>query len=309
MTHRPLALGLVLGLVLGLGLTTIALGGQRVVSARAEITGSATSYRLTVTNTGDEPILCFGLLLDGVVPTAATGPSGVLTRWGTFQGRGLVHMQGTPANPVVRPGASVTVDFSTNVAIPTNAGGEIRYSATCLQGSDQIGRATGPPAPPPPPKPPPKPKPCTCKDLKTRIVANRSAVTQSTAQGFVMELLVEWNLTCTKGAGTCTGELTLAPSSRARRLGIAVSAPAGTVACKGPCAKTTTRFQKYIVTGGQRWATGKRGRTDTLVRLEMKRKCKTTRIPQTYDIVFDRSGGIDTRRSDLNANGIPDRRS
>jgi hypothetical protein len=57
-----------------------------------------------------------------------------------------------------------------------------------------------------------------------------------------------------------------------------------------------------------RWATGKRGRTDKLVRLEMKRKCKSTRVPQTFDVVFNRSGGIDTRLSDLNANGIPDRK-
>jgi hypothetical protein len=40
----------------------------------------------------------------------------------------------------------------------------------------------------------------------------------------------------------------------------------------------------------------------------MKRVCKSTRIPQTFDIVFDRSGGIDARLSDLNANGIADRR-
>jgi hypothetical protein len=40
----------------------------------------------------------------------------------------------------------------------------------------------------------------------------------------------------------------------------------------------------------------------------MKRKCKSTRLPQTFDVVFNRSGGIDTRLSDLNANGIQDRK-
>jgi hypothetical protein len=38
----------------------------------------------------------------------------------------------------------------------------------------------------------------------------------------------------------------------------------------------------------------------------MKRTCKSTRIPQTFDIVFNRNGGIDGRLSDLNANGIQD---
>lgn len=123
-----------------------------------------------------------------------------------------------------------------------------------------------------------------------------------------MELLVEWNLTCTKGAGTCSGELTLVPSSRGSRLGVAVTAPTGTVGCKGPCARSTRRFQKYVVTGGTRWASGKRGRGDKLIRFQMKRKCKSTRIPQTFDVVFNRSGGIDTRLSDLNGNGIVDRR-
>lgn len=228
----------------------------------------------------------------------------MLTRVGTFQGRGLVHMQGTAAAPAIPPGGTVTVDFRTNVPIPVNAGGEIRYSATCLAGSDQIGRATGPTPPPPPP--PPKPKKCVCKDLKTRIVANRSSIGRSDAKGFDMELLVEWTLTCTKGAGDCTGELTLAPSVRGKRLGIAVAAPAGAVSCKGPCAKTTTRFQKWIVTGGAKWAHGKRGRNPKLLRLEMKRVCTSRRIPQTFDIVFNRSGGIDTKLSDLNANGIQD---
>jgi hypothetical protein len=147
-----------------------------------------------------------------------------------------------------------------------------------------------------------------CKDLKTRIVGNRSSITRSTAQGVELELLVEWNLTCTKGAGTCTGELTLAPSARGKRLGVAVTAPAGTVGCKGPCAKTTQRFQKYVVSGGPRWASGKRGRTDKLIRLEMKRKCKSTRVPQVFDVVFNRAGGIDARLSDLNGNGVADGR-
>jgi hypothetical protein len=301
MAQRLLAWG---SFVIVLVLVPVAAATQTVVSARAQITGSGTSYRLTAMNDGDRPILCFGLLLTGVQPTSASGPAGVLTRVGTFQGRGLVHMQGTAAAPVVQPGATVTVDFRTNIAIPTDLGGEIRYSDTCLAGSDQIGQASGPP--PPPPKPKPQPKKCACKDLKTRIVPNRTSIGRSDARGFAMELLVEWTLTCTKGSGDCTGELTLAPSVRARRLGISVAAPAGTVACKGACAKTTTRFQRWNVSGGAKWAQGKRGRDPKLLRLEMKRKCKSTRIPQVFEIVFNRGGGIDSKLSDLNANGIQD---
>lgn len=284
-----------------------ALASREAVSARAVITGGGTSYRVTVTNDGDQPILCFGLLLDGVQPTSASGPPGVLTRVGTFQGRGLVHMQGSAATPAVPAGTTVAVDFVTNVAIPANAGGEIRYSPTCLAGSDQIGRATDPTPPPPPPPPPPKPKPCACKELETRIVPSRTSVSGG-KNGFTMELLLEWRLSCTKGAGDCQGEIRLVPSVSGKRRGIAVTLPAVGVTCKGPCAKTTTRFQKFVVTGGARWADGKRGRTDRLVRLQLKRTCGRTRLPQTFDVVFGRGGGIDGRLSDLDGNGIVDGR-
>jgi hypothetical protein len=258
---------------------------------------------LTIVNDGDEPILCFGLLLDGVQPLGAVGPTGVLTRVGTFQGRGLVHLQGSPAVPAIPAGATVTVTFRTNVAIAANAGGEIRYSATCQAGSDQIGRATGPPPPPPTPKP----KPCACKDLKARIVPNRFLSPPATATGMTLELLVEWTLTCTKGSGNCKGQLTLVPSARGKRLGARVAAPAGLVACEGPCAQKTTRSQKYVVTAGARYAKGRLGGSgERLLRLELKRVCKSKRIDQVFYIAFTRSGAVDRGRSDLNGNGIDD---
>ena len=283
---------------------------RQLESARVTITGSGLSYRATWVNDGDQPIRCAGLLLTGVVPTGAKGPDGVVTRFGTFQGLGLVHMQSATASSVViPPGGTVAVDFTTNVPIPPNAGGEIRYSATCVPGSDKHDRATGPTPPPtpPPPPPPPPPKACVCKDLKTRIVPNRSFV-DGNPTGFTMELLVEWRLTCTKGAGACQGRIQLVPSVRAKRLGIVVTQPVAAVTCKGPCAKTTTRFQRFHLTGGARFTDGKRGRSDRLVRLQVKRVCKSTRIPQTFDVVFSRQGGLDLRRSDLDGNGIEDRK-
>jgi hypothetical protein len=288
----------------------ISLASEARVSATATIAGSGTEYRLTVVNDGDEPILCFGLLLEGVQPVNATGPAGVLTRVGTFQGRGLVHMQGTPAVPAIPAGATVTVTFRTNVAIPANAGGEIRYSATCQPGSDQIGRASGPTPPPPPPPPPtPQPTPCTCKDLKARIVPNRLLAPQATATGMTLELLVEWTLTCTKGTGNCNGRLTLVPSARGKRLGARVSAPAGAVTCQGPCARRTTQAQKYVVTAGPRYASGRLGRSgERLLRLELQRVCKGKRLNQVFYIAFTRAGAVDRGLSDLNGNGIDDRK-
>lgn len=282
-----------------------------VVSAVGELTGPDANgdMTLTVRNTGTEPILCFRLQVPGsvkVVSARDISPEWRLVSSVTTPPTPDIGAR-SPNGPGIPPGGSVRFVFRTDPAYPVNGGGVLVVTASPNCTPVTPAPVTGPPPPTPPP-PPPKPRPCTCKDLKTRILANRSSVTRSSVQGFEMELLVEWNLTCTTGAGTCTGELTLAPSARGKRLGVTVSAPAGTVSCKGPCAKTTQRFQKYVVAGGPRWASGKRGRTDRLIRLEMKRKCKSTRVPQTFDIVFNRSGGIDTRLSDLNANGIADRR-
>jgi hypothetical protein len=275
------------------------------------VTGTNGDYILTVENdaTSSGPIKCWRWSLgQGAMVTAASRVDG----WQL----GLNKPAPAPiiagrSDVGIPPGGKAQFRILTDKPFDGNGSpGDGAVSETCLAGSDVVVQMSfgSPPKPAPEPKPEPKPKACTCKDLKTRIIANRSSVTSSSAQGFQMELLVEWNLTCTAGTGTCAGELTLAPSARGKRLGIAVAAPAGTVSCKGPCAKTTKRFQKYVITGGPRWATGKRGRTDKLVRLEMKRKCKSTRIPQTFEVVFGRGGEIDPRLSDLNANGIPDRK-
>lgn len=216
-TRRPLLI-----LLAPLLLVPLAQGAKAAVSATATISGSGTSYRLTVRNTGDEPLKCFGLLLDGVQPTAASGPAGVLTRVGTFQGRGLVHMQAQTSD-VAAPGATAIVDFTTNVPIAANAGGEIRYSSTCAPGSDQTSRATGP-TPPRPPRP--QPVPCKCHSLTWRLgrVGGASYATiqrPRSKASFEMRLAGLWTLTCTSGGGGCGGSITVvAPPELRQSLGL-----------------------------------------------------------------------------------------
>jgi hypothetical protein len=304
-----LALVLATGVaVLGLGSAASARqGGTAAIPiAKAVVTGDDKDYMLEIqVDPGSPaPLTCWRWTLgQGALVTAASRVDG----WQLFLNRPAPApiIGGKALAGGIPPGGKQAFRILTDKPFDGNGSpGGAQVSGDCVEDG---------PAPidfgsPPKPKPTPKPTPCVCKDLKTRIVANRSGVTRSDAKGFAMELLLEWNLTCSKGTGGCTGRVTPAPSARAKRLGITVAAPAAAITCTGPCAATTKRFQKLVVRGGARWAAGKRGRTDTLVRLQVKRTCKSTRIPQTFDIVFDRNGRIDTRRSDLNANGLADRK-
>lgn len=260
---------------------------------------------MAVRNTGDEPILCFGLLLDGVQPVSAIGPAGVLTRVGTFQGRGLVHMQGNAAVPAVPAGGVANVDFRTNVAIAQNAGGEIRYSSTCQPGSDQVGRATGPP-PPPPPKP--KPPSCQCKSLEIVDGKRRPRTNDDFAVDF------EWRLTCTprNGRKGCEGKIEVVPTTQGKyKAEVRVPADSERV-CKGNCKK---------VTDGPAFVGMSFARDDPIkflgqtfrfkLKLFCKRGSKYVQVgTQTASVAFKEKGfsghPIDPVQSDFNANGIAD---
>jgi hypothetical protein len=94
----------------------------------------------------------------------------------------------------------------------------------------------------------------------------------------------------------------------------ASDAQAEAVRLQGPegddrAAKTTSGFQKFVVRAGPRYGQGRRGGSgERLLRLELNRVCKSKRIDQVFVIAFSRSGAVDRRLSDLNANGIDDRR-
>lgn len=316
--HRMLRSALLFALLL----VPLGQAATATVSATATITGSGSSYRVTIRNTGDEPLRCVGLLLDGVQPTAATGPAGVLTRVGTFQGRGLVHML-AQASDVVAPGGSVTVPFTTNVPIATNAGGELRYSSTCAAGSDVIGRATGPA----PPAPPPNPSPAKCKCESLAWVPDRvSDAGYATMRGpqrpssFELRVAGFWTLECTRGSGGCRGSIEVAvppalQKSLALRLGKGPRAEwanakgtVGTIICRSGCGKRRKSGFAFNVLGGSKLGFGARGVTTRSITLYVFTNCSGKRTRKEITAVFDNDGLIDFARSDFNGNDIPDGR-
>lgn len=296
-------LGTVVVVLIPLLLVPFAIGAEATVSAEATLTGSGTSYRMAVRNTGTEAIRCFDLLLvDGVQPTSLAGestggPAGVITRVGTVQGRGVVSMQGTAAAPAIPASRTVHVDFRTNIPIRVNAGGEIRYSSTCQQGSDQIGRATGPSLPK-----------CTCMSLTARIdpatlgfARDRPDVVELTGQ-------IAWAMSCSGGTGKCTGSLSLRPSNNAKGLAVRFHLPdKGRVRCVGPCGGNTFRKSKFSLVAGPKLARPNRGTRVRAFEIRLGRGCDPLGAkPVKFRIVFSRDGGIDRERSDLNGNGKRD---
>lgn len=304
----PRRLGLTLLLLVLLVVVPYATGAPSVVGATATLTGSGTTYRMTVVNTGDRPILCFGLLLTGVQPTSATGPAGVLTRVAPFQGRGLVHMQGTPTTPAIPVGGTAVVDFRTNVAIPANAGGEIRYSDTCQPGSDVVGQATGP-------APRPQTQPCECRTLTAALTGARKLRSKTTRKGIAVEFQLRWTMTCAGGTGRCDGRLSVAPVPSSRALGAKANfdGPGGRrrLTCTARCRGTAGGSAKLVVTSSHR-ASGRAnvGRGDgRSISIEVERFCGRARAALTFDLVFKPvTGGVDTSLSDLNGNGTRDGR-
>lgn len=270
------------------------------VAATGVITGPASDgyFTLTIRNTGDESIRCFRLVVPSSVKVVSARS---IPNWqlGASSPPPAPDIGARALGSGLAPGQSLQLVFRTDPPYPAS-GGALRVSGDCVNDVTaplQVGE----------PKPKPEPKPCACKDLKARIVPNRLLAPQNTSTGMRIELLAEWTLVCVKGSGKCTGQLELVPSARAKRLGTTVGAPAGgKVTCQGACAKTTKRFQKFVVTSGPQFGAGKRGRTQRLLRLELKRVCKSARSRQIFQIVFAPSGAVDTKASDLNANGIAD---
>ena len=301
----------------GLALVPLATGARSTADASAVIAGSGTSYTLTWTAGGDEALRCMGLiLLPGEVPTGATGPAGWTIRAlplpGDAQGRHVVHATKQP--PGLAPGASLAIQFTTQARLAPNQPREIRFSSTCVVGSDVVKQSTGPtapPRPPPPPPPSPRPKPCVCESLEVRLGSRISS-----AQAVTLDL--DWVLGCTNGDGGCQGKLEVELSTASKRANVRLlvvqegtgRATGGKwlVDCEGKCFRARPRK----VSGGasvsldapEREVFGPRGIGS--VTLEVDRLCKRRLTTKRFLVAFNAGGRVSLRRSDLNGNGVAD---
>jgi len=297
-----------------MALVPLAPAATATADATAVIAGSGTSYTLTWTAGGDEALRCMGLiLLPGEVPTGATGPAGWLIRAlplpGDPQGRWVVHATQPP--PGLAPGATLPIQFTMQGPLAPNAPREIRFSSTCVAGSDVVKQSSGPTAPPPPPPPPPKKTPCVCDSLDVQLDIRR--VDERKALAFV-----EWELECTKGNGSCEGRLEVELATSAERANVRLQdidptprrakGGAWLVDCKGKCGRNHGRLTReersffLLPPLAEDLGPGGIG----AVTLEVDRFCRRQLTTKRFRIAFNAGGVISKRRSDLNGNGVAD---
>jgi hypothetical protein len=235
------------------------------------------------------------ILLPGEVPTGATGPPGWTIRAlplpGDAQGRYVVHA--TQPSPGLAPGATLAIQFTTRAALATNRAREIRFSSTCVVGSDVVKQSTGPT------------RRCVCQTLTAVIEPNTVAIVSDSRRGMRLIARVRWAMHCSAGSGVCGGHLTLRPSRHSRDRGVRVVAPKHSlIECDGRCERTTSGKARFTLVAGPAFGRGVRGRRVGVIGLTMFRFCRIRdpHPPLTFRIVFTENGEIDRGRSDLNAN-------
>jgi len=266
-------------------LVPLAAGGAATLNATAVVAGSGTEYTITVTNTGDESIICMTFFPKGVNVVKVFGPGPPRPFEGGFGAGDFVLLRGH----------SATWRFTTDKAMEVNAGGELRVSADC-SGNDVVVDATGPApgeAPPPPP--------CKCLTLTARIVPSSIAITNPGSLGGVhLTFAMHWTMNCTSGVAGCNGTLDLVPP-KGRTYRSYFNNASTHIACNGDCAKLTEGTQKFTLIGNRGLGADRRGKMVTSIPITIDRSCQSKTLRQiSLRLVFNKSTAlVDKKKSKL----------
>ena len=262
-----------------------ALASRAATTASGLIAGSGSSYSLDLSNTGTDPIRCMTLTVaPGVTVATASGPSGAAG--GPIGGGSAFGFQQLD----IPPATSATFTFTTLAPYPANAGGDLQVSSDCQ--TYVVVRANGP-APP-----------CNCRDIGAR--AARTAADFTNLRRFHFQLT--WTMTCTGGTGNCQGELKILPPH-----GFARTAPeSSTISCTGTCASSSSGTIQVAGTFPRTMQTLKQRRNKTVI-FAFKTFCTQNGVRiaagnGAITVVYNAKGLLDRRKSDLDADGLPDAR-
>lgn len=153
-------------------------------------------------------------------------------------------------------------------------------------------------------------KGCECKTLRIGVRGGMNIGDPDLQGRTHLRATLRWVMVCTKGPFECKGDVQLALPARFT----ALTPPLAKVSCKGRCnvggpSTFAGDVKMHLVAKGY-GAASRAGKTLTLVARTYcnegasRNQVGTARIV----VVFDRRGLVDTRRSDLNADGKPDKR-
>jgi hypothetical protein len=144
-------------------------------------------------------------------------------------------------------------------------------------------------------------KPCTCKKL-TIFASGVSSGQRTNPKGPVLAgMTVNWQLTCTAGKGRCKGTIVALPPAGSD---VKIIQPAGPVTCTAPCGKSTRGSFRLKASSANDLDFDNRAGKSFGFRFRVT--CGTKTSVKTVTLAFGPRGFLDRKKSDLNANGIPD---
>jgi hypothetical protein len=274
--HRPAAFLALVALVVATTVTA----AHAATSGSGVISGSGTSYTLTVTSSGDT-IKCMRYFApSGVTVTSASGPGSTGVFSGGFGSQGLS----------IASGQTATFSFMTSAPLSASNNGSLHLSSDCV--NDVTGSLSGPTA-----TTPPSSTPCNCVSLNGRVIPKSIKLTNPGEEGGLhMEFDVAWFMNCTTGSGGCSGQLEILPPQPAPALKARMKPLSGRINCVTECGTSKSGVMHFTLIAGPKL--GHSGRKGKAITLTMKRTCQGKNVaPQKFVFLFNRVSLVDKAKS------------
>jgi hypothetical protein len=144
-------------------------------------------------------------------------------------------------------------------------------------------------------------KPCKCRKLSIAASGVSSGQRTHPNGPVLVGMTITWRLTCTAGKGRCRGTVTALPPAGSD---VKITQPGGAVACTAPCGTSSTGSFRLKATSANDLDFDNRANESYGFRFQIS--CSGRTRTKTVTLAFGPRGFLDRKRSDLNANGIPD---
>lgn len=277
----------------------VTLGGTAVFS------GSANTWTMTLTGNGTDAIKCMRVFApSGITFTSVTGPAGTNNESTSVFSNGSVN---------IAQNGSAFWNLSTSGPLTASNPPRVNISANCKTDAPATVIVQTASTPPPTTTAPPPPPPCECKNVKASTYG-WGDFQDSTGPQTDFAFRLKWAMNCGGAAGNCKGEIDIFPPA-----GLKVTTPRTLkFSCAGKCRPgegiTLNRNAKPIpVRGTSAAALDKDARGGKSFTFRFQAYCirngKRLRSGRsTMTVTYRPSGLINTRASDLNGDGKPDKK-